>query len=109
MSYNLDSMAQKKLEEILHIADRVIFGRVQLVDDYVLGNNFCCWRTYWGMVWVKAHEGLSLDLPEPPPWPPEPLPSPSTVCKDCPFYPHSSNPHICKYVSKGGIPNARSV
>lgn len=94
MSYNLDSMAQKKLEEILHIADRVIFGRVQLVDDYVLGDNICCWRTYWGMVWVKAHEGLSLNLPEPPPWPPEPLPSPSAVCKACPFFPHNSNPHI---------------
>lgn len=79
--------AKKRLEEILHIADRVILGRVKLVDDYVLGDNICCWRTYWGMVWNKAHEGLSLDLPEP-------LPSPSAVCKDCPFFPHNSNPHI---------------
>lgn len=87
MPYDSDT-AKKRLKEILHIADRVIFGRVKLVDDYVLSDNTCCWRTYWGMVWVKAHEGLGLDLPEP-------LPSPSAVfCKGCSFFPHNSNPHI---------------
>lgn len=82
--------ARKKLEEILHIADRVVSGTTTLVEDYVLGDRVCCQRTYWGMVWTNAHEGLRLDLPRPPAWPPEPPLPPKSCdmyrpCPDCPL------------------------
>lgn len=89
--------ARKKLEEILHIADRVVSGTTTLVEDYVLGDRVCCQRTYWGMVWTKAHEGLGLDLPRPPAWPPEPPKKPPRPrgmpgpCEDCPYYPRDND------------------
>lgn len=100
--------ARKKLEEILHIADRVVSGTTTLVEDYVLGDRVCCQRTYWGMVWTKAHEGLGLDLPRPPAWPPEPPKKPpcprgmSGPCEDCLYFPGNLD-------NKGGVTNARSL
>lgn len=66
--------ARRALRIIRQVSHNVLTGRTTATSAPVIDaqNSVYHWRTLWGTIWGQTYEGLSENLPDPPPWPVEP-------------------------------------
>lgn len=75
MSENTElERAQRALRIIQQVSYNVLAGKTTVTSAPVFDgqNSIYHWRTLWGTIWGQTYEGLSENLPDPPPWGPEP-------------------------------------
>lgn len=74
MSENTElERARRALRIIRQVSYNVLTGRTAGTSALTFDgqNSIYHWRTLWGMIWGQTYEGLSENLPDPPPWPVE--------------------------------------